>query len=91
VDFILVEGFKSHPFPKIEVHRSALGTPPIWPAQPDIVAIAAEAWLEADRPVLPPNNPCAIAAWPSNEHRPSRADVHEDGIWRLDRALACGL
>jgi len=63
VDFVLVEGFKSHPFPKIEVHRPALGKPPIWPAQPDIVAIAADAPLEADRPVLPLNDPRAVAAW----------------------------
>jgi len=63
VDFVLVEGFKSHPFPKIEVHRPALGKPPIWPAQPDIVAIAADAPLEADRLVLPLNDAHAVAAW----------------------------
>ena len=31
VDLVLVEGYKSHPFPKLEVHRPALGKPPIWP------------------------------------------------------------
>ena len=45
VDFIFVEGFKRDPFPKLEVHRTALGKPLIAPDDPDIVAIAA------DRPV----------------------------------------
>ena len=33
VDLVLVEGYKGHPFPKLEVHRPALGKPPIWPEQ----------------------------------------------------------
>jgi molybdopterin-guanine dinucleotide biosynthesis adapter protein len=63
VDLVLVEGFKGHPFPKLEVHRPALGKPPIWPDQPDIVAIAADAPVHADRPLLPLNDPATIAAW----------------------------
>ena len=31
VDLVLVEGYKTHTFPKLEVHRPALGKPPIWP------------------------------------------------------------
>ena len=63
VDLVLVEGFKSHPFPKIEVHRPALGKPPIWPEQADIMAIATDAPIDADRPVLPLNDPATVAAW----------------------------
>jgi molybdopterin-guanine dinucleotide biosynthesis protein B len=63
VDLVLVEGYKTHPFPKLEVHRPALGKPPIWPQQRDIVAIACDVPLEAARPVLPLNDPPAIAAW----------------------------
>ena len=63
VDMVLVEGFKSHPFPKIEVHRPTLGKPPIWPEQPDIAAIATDAPVRADRPVLPLNDPASVAAW----------------------------
>jgi molybdopterin-guanine dinucleotide biosynthesis protein B len=64
VDLVLVEGFKSHPYPKIEVHRPALGKPPIWPEQPDIVAVAADVPPEGcDRPLLPLNDPAAIVAW----------------------------
>ena len=46
VDLVLVEGYKGHPFPKLEVHRPALGKPPIWPEQPDIVAVATDAPVE---------------------------------------------
>lgn len=63
VDLVLVEGYKSHPFPKLEVHRPALGKPPIWPGQPDIVAIATDAAVEADRTVLSLNEPAVIASW----------------------------
>src|SRR5690349_12764196 len=70
VDLILVEGFKSHPFPKLEVHRPSLGKPPIWPGQQDVVAIATDAPVVADRPLLALNDPAAVAMWilgfPSN-------------------------
>jgi molybdopterin-guanine dinucleotide biosynthesis protein B len=63
VDIVLVEGFKSHPFPKLEVHRPALGKPPIWPDQPDVVAIASDTPICTDRKLLPLNNPAAVVAW----------------------------
>ena len=73
VDLVLVEGFKGHPFAKLEVHRPALGKPPIWPENPlepsaagiaGVVAVATDALLHAcDRPLLPLNEPVAIADW----------------------------
>jgi molybdopterin-guanine dinucleotide biosynthesis adapter protein len=64
VDLVLVEGFKTHPFAKLEVHRPALGKPPIWHTEPDIVAVAADAPLAScDRTLLPLNDPAAVAAW----------------------------
>jgi molybdopterin-guanine dinucleotide biosynthesis adapter protein len=63
VDLVLVEGYKGHPFPKLEVHRPALGKPPIWPEQPDIVAVATDAPVAAGRLILPLNDPAAVAAW----------------------------
>ena len=63
VDLVLVEGFKAHPFPKLEVHRPALGKPPIWPDQPDVRAVAADAPLrDCDRRLLPLNDPSAVVA-----------------------------
>ncbi len=63
VDLVLVEGYKAHHFVKLEVHRPALGKPPIWPEQPDIVAVASDAPLDCDRVKLPLNDPSAVAAW----------------------------
>lgn len=64
VDLVLVEGFKSHPYPKLEVHRPALGKPPIWPEQADVAAVAADQPpAGCDRPLLPLDDPAAIVAW----------------------------
>ena len=65
-DLVLVEGYKTHPFPKLEVYRPALGKPPIWPEQSDVVAVASDGPVETDRRQLPLNDPAAIAAWVSN-------------------------
>jgi molybdopterin-guanine dinucleotide biosynthesis protein B len=64
VDLVLVEGFKTYPYPKIEVFRAALGKPPIWPGQADIVAVASDAPpAGCDREWLPLNEPLAVAGW----------------------------
>jgi molybdopterin-guanine dinucleotide biosynthesis protein B len=63
VDLVLVEGFKTHPYPKIEVHRPSLGKPPIWPDQGGIVAVATDAPILCDRPVLPLDEPARVAEW----------------------------
>lgn len=43
VDLVLVEGFKRHPHPKIEVHDPALGKPLLAPEDPHVVALACDA------------------------------------------------
>ena len=63
VDMVLVEGFKTHPFPKLEVHRPSLGKPPIWLEQQDVVAVAADAPIDCDRTRLPLNDVAAVATW----------------------------
>lgn len=64
VDFVLVEGFKAHPFPKLEVHRPSLGKPPIWPEAPDVVAVASDTPFDPDgRTWLPLNDPEAVMRW----------------------------
>ncbi len=45
LDLILIEGFKHEAFPKIELHRPALGRDPIYPGDPDIIAVASDAPL----------------------------------------------
>jgi molybdopterin-guanine dinucleotide biosynthesis protein B len=62
VDLLLVEGFKRHPHPKIEVYRAALGKPLIYPDDAFVVAIASDARLpEAPLPWLPLDDPPAVA------------------------------
>ena len=41
-DLVLVEGFKSGDFPKLEVWRASEGKPPLYPDWPGIVAMAVE-------------------------------------------------
>lgn len=61
-DLYLAEGFKSAPVPKLEVHRPALGKPPLWPGMPDIIAVATDTELpHCSRPVLDLAAPAAIA------------------------------
>ncbi len=64
VDLVLVEGYKTHPFPKLEVYRPALAKAPIWPDHPDVVAVASDVPdHDAGRPWLDLNDPPAIAHW----------------------------
>jgi molybdopterin-guanine dinucleotide biosynthesis protein MobB len=51
-DLVLVEGFKHVPFPKIELHRPALGKPLLYPEDPSIVAIATDVPL-SETPAIP--------------------------------------
>jgi len=52
VDLVLVEGFKGHQHPKIEVHRPSLGQPLLAVNDPAIIAIACD---------TPPADPAAPA------------------------------
>lgn len=62
VDFVLVEGFKSVDFPKIEIWRADAGTERLHPAFPGIRMVASDAPLPGeDLPVLDLNDPDAIA------------------------------
>ncbi|WIM06039.1 MAG: molybdopterin-guanine dinucleotide biosynthesis protein B [Candidatus Nitricoxidivorans perseverans] len=66
-DLVLVEGFKATPIPKLEVHRPAHGKPPIWPENPDIVAVATDdAALDCPLPLLDLNDRDAIATFVLN-------------------------
>jgi molybdopterin-guanine dinucleotide biosynthesis protein B len=49
VDLVIVEGFKTEGHPKLEVHRSAVGKPLLYPNDPNILGLASDA--------RPPNAP----------------------------------
>jgi molybdopterin-guanine dinucleotide biosynthesis protein B len=75
VDLVLVEGFKSHPYRKLEVHRRALGKPPLWPNDPEIVAVACDTEIDtAGRKLLPLGQPAAVAGW-IREHFDPRTGI----------------
>lgn len=42
LDLILVEGFKHERYPKIELHRPALGKPLLFPGDDSIIALATD-------------------------------------------------
>lgn len=63
-DFVLVEGFKAAPIPKLEVYRPALGKPPIWPQEPAVAVVATPGGLlpACDRPVVDLDDLDAVVA-----------------------------
>jgi molybdopterin-guanine dinucleotide biosynthesis adapter protein len=62
VDLVIVEGFKSAPHRKIEVHRAANGKAMLFPDDPGIVGIATDAELKTTLPVAHLDDIPAIAA-----------------------------
>lgn len=60
-DLVLVEGFKRHPLPKLEVWRAANNTLPLHPGDKSIVAIASDMKFHAGLPVFGLDDHCQIA------------------------------
>jgi molybdopterin-guanine dinucleotide biosynthesis protein B len=65
LDLILVEGFKHARYPKIEVYRPAHGRPPLYPDDPDILAVVTDAPLPAGvaPEVLPLDDPQPVVGF----------------------------
>lgn len=63
LDLILVEGFKHADVRKIELHRPAVGKPPLFPHDAQIIAVACDAapTVESQLPLLDLNDTEAIA------------------------------
>ena len=62
VDLVVVEGYKSEPLRKIEVHRAANGKPLLFPDDAGIVGIATDTTIETRLPTAHLDNIPAIAA-----------------------------
>jgi molybdopterin-guanine dinucleotide biosynthesis protein MobB len=61
LDLVLVEGFKHHNLPKIELYRPSLGRRRLHPDLPGIIAVASdESLLEEELPCLDLNQPQII-------------------------------
>jgi molybdopterin-guanine dinucleotide biosynthesis protein B len=64
VDLILVEGFRSYRYPKLEVFRPVLGKPSLWDQEPEVVAVASDSTPDIGlRVLLPLNEPEIVATW----------------------------
>ena len=65
LDIILVEGFKSENFPKIELYRPELKNPLLYPKDPSIIAIASDTDLIVPKQIrkLNLNDPQKIATF----------------------------
>lgn len=65
LDLVLVEGFKHEAFPKIELHRPAMGSPLLYPQDASVIAVATDAPLPepAGLPLLDLNDVAGIAAF----------------------------
>jgi molybdopterin-guanine dinucleotide biosynthesis adapter protein len=66
-DLTLVEGYKWEQIPKLEVHRPALGQPPVYPDDPHVIAVAADvprpAGARAGLDWLDLNDADAVLGW----------------------------
>ncbi len=60
-DLVIVEGYKSEPIVKIEVHRAASGKPLLYLNDARIVAIATDEKLDSALPQFNLDNPEAVA------------------------------
>lgn len=61
-DLVIIEGFKSEGHvPRIEVRRAGIGEPPIFPHDPNVVAVAADHAIDTRLPLLDLNAPAKIA------------------------------
>jgi molybdopterin-guanine dinucleotide biosynthesis protein B len=63
VDLLLIEGFKRSPVPKLEVHRSANGKPPLYDGEASIVAVATDRRLSTALPQFDLDDFDAIAGF----------------------------
>jgi molybdopterin-guanine dinucleotide biosynthesis protein B len=64
VDLVIVEGYKTHPHPKLEVHRASIGKPLLCHDDPDVVAVAADCAIDGLKiPLLRLDDTAAIAGF----------------------------
>jgi molybdopterin-guanine dinucleotide biosynthesis protein B len=72
VDWVLVEGFKHAPIPKIEVWRHSAGKPVCYPDDAHILAIATDDASKLPLPtaatILDINQPAILAQWLLDHH-----------------------
>lgn len=79
LDLLLVEGFKHEHFPKIELHRAAIGKPLLFPIDRDIIAVASDQPQQTALPRLDINDLEAIADFVCHWLKESQTREQEAG------------
>jgi len=69
-DWVVVEGFKTHSHPKIEVHRRESSRAPLYQEDASVVAVAADYAAEFPGPVFNLNDVPAIVNFVLNREKP---------------------
>ncbi|MGY3901349.1 molybdopterin-guanine dinucleotide biosynthesis protein B [Aeromonas lusitana] len=95
LDLLLIEGFKHEHFPKIELHRAALGRPLMYPSDPDVIALVSDEPHETPLPrfefgALPAlcDFICArLAESPAQSSRPESPEADHMPLRLLARAI----
>src|SRR5208337_2865003 len=67
-DILITEGFKSAPFPKIEIFRSALEPKPICGLDDNLIAVISEDAVEMQVPKFSPADSHAVADFIENRY-----------------------
>jgi molybdopterin-guanine dinucleotide biosynthesis protein B len=62
-DLLLIEGYKREPIPKLEVYRSTVGEPLMFPQDSHVVAIASDQSVDTQLPQFSIDDVTAIAAF----------------------------
>jgi len=89
VDLVIVEGFKRHSHPKLEVFRATVGKPLLHPEDDCIVAVATDAPLQqAQVPVLMLDDITGIATMLQAEALPLDRIGKLEAAQDRDRSLA---
>jgi molybdopterin-guanine dinucleotide biosynthesis protein B len=70
-DLVLVEGFKRQPIPRLEVWRAANNSPPLYPTDPHIVAVATDAKLDIALPIFALDDYSGVAQFILRSARPA--------------------
>lgn len=71
-DLVLVESFKNEAIPKLEVHRSATGKPPLFPHDRNVVAVASDGPCPTALPQFSLDQPAKIAEFIIQYPNPNR-------------------
>jgi molybdopterin-guanine dinucleotide biosynthesis protein B len=76
-DWAVVEGFKSHPHPKIEVHRQACPQAPLYPDDASVIAVVTDYASNFAGPGFDSTDVPAIADFILSSRKPLAREDHE--------------